>query len=155
MAAVSSDESKILIVCKLEWSPTQFALQCDQWFHDRFFFLSLFITFRANFRMSIILYPCSFFFTLHLEWPLKIRIDKKSNAICIFANLRSTLFSLWFNFFSVWFYFLSKCTKQRGKKLTGKKLNVNRQFFKNAICIFFFYFPLFKLIAGGGANTNS
>ena len=34
------------------------------------FFLSLFFTFRTNVRMSIIPYPCSFLFAVHLEWPL-------------------------------------------------------------------------------------
>ena len=75
--------------------------------------LSLFITFRANVPISIIPYPCSFFFALHLEWSLNISIDKKSNAISISANLCSTLFSLWFKFSSACFYFLSKCTKER------------------------------------------
>ena len=60
-----------------------------------FFFLSLFITFRTNVRMSIIPSPCSFLFSLHLEWSLNISTDKKSNVICIFGNLCSTLFSLW------------------------------------------------------------
>ena len=76
------------------------------------FFLSIFITFRTHVRMSIIPSPCSFFFALHLEWSLNLSTDKKSNAICIFANLCSTLFSLWFKFSSAWFYFLSKCTKK-------------------------------------------
>ena len=44
-------------------------------------------------------------------------------------------FSLWFKFFAAWFYFLLKCTKERGKKLTGKNLNVDRQFFKDVFCI--------------------
>ena len=79
------------------------------------FFLSIFITFRTHVRMSIIPSPCSFFFALHLEWSLNLSTDKKSDAICIFANLCSTLFSLWFKFFSAWFDFLSKCTKKRGK----------------------------------------
>ena len=79
------------------------------------FFLSIFITFRTHVRMSIIPSPCSFFFALHLEWSLNLSTDKKSDAICIFANLCSTLFSLWFKFSSAWFDFLSKCTKKRGK----------------------------------------
>ena len=79
------------------------------------FFLSLFITFRTHVRMSIIPSPCSFLFALQLEWSLYLSTDKKSDAICIFAKLCSTLFSLWFKFSSAWFYFLSKCTKKRGK----------------------------------------
>ena len=137
MAAISSDESTILILCIPEWSPTQvrFAmrLMISWWVH--FLFL-LFITFRTNVLMSIIPSPYSFLFALHLEWSLNISTGKKSNAICIFVNLCSTLFSLWFKFSSAWFYFLSKCTKERGKKLTRKNLNVDRQSFKNVICIF-------------------
>ena len=137
VAAVSSDESTILILCKLEWSSTAFALQCDQRLYDGLIFcLSLFITFRAIVRMSIIPYPCWFLFALHLEWSLNISTDQKSNTICIFANLCSTLFSLWFKFSSAWLYFLSKCTKVRRKKVTGKNLNVDEQFFKDVIRIF-------------------
>ena len=122
VASVSSDESSNLILCSLEWSPTQFVLHYDQWFYDALiFFLSLFITFRTNVRMNIIPSPCSLSFALHLEWYLNLSTDKKSNAISIFSNFCSTLFSLWFKFSSAWFYFLSKCTK----KGTGKNLNVD------------------------------
>ena len=65
--------------------------------------------------MSIIPSPCSFLYAFHLQWSLNISTDKKSNAVCTFANLCSTLFSLWFKFSSAWFYFLSKCTKKEGK----------------------------------------
>ena len=51
------------------------------------FFLSLFITFKANVRMSIIPSLCSFFLAVHLEWCLNLSTDTKSVAICIFANL--------------------------------------------------------------------
>ena len=82
-------------------------------------------------------YPLPIFvFALHLEWTLNLSTDKKSNAIFILANLCSTLFSLWFKFSLAWFYFLSKCAKRRGQKLTGKNLNVDRQFFKDIIGIF-------------------
>ena len=116
VASVSSDESSILILFSREWSP---AAVCSamrsliSWWVN--FFLSLFITFRTNVRMSIIPSPCSFFFALHLQWSINLSTDKKSNAVCIFANLCSTLFSLWFKFSSAWFYFLSKCTKKRTK----------------------------------------
>ena len=78
------------------------------------FCLPLFITFRASVRMSIIPFPCSFFLAVQLEC-LNLSTDKKSHAICIFANLCSTLFSLWFKFSSAWFYCLSKCTKKGTK----------------------------------------
>ena len=116
VASVSSDESSILILFSREWSP---AAVCSamrsliSWWVN--FFLSLFITFRTNVQMSIIPSPCSFFFALHLQWSLNLSSDKKSNAICIFANLCSTLFSLRFKFSLAWFCFLSKCTKKRAK----------------------------------------
>ena len=116
-------------------------------------FLSLFINFKTNIRMSIIPSPCTFFFSVHLEWSFDLSADKKRNAICIFANLCSTLFSLLFKFSSAWFYFLSKCKKKRGQKLTGKNVNVNIQIFRDVIRIF--YVNLFNLIAGGGVNTSS
>ena len=99
--------------------------------------------------MSIIPYPCSLLFSLHLEWFLNVSIDKKLDPVCIFANLRSTLFSLWFNFSSAWFYFLSKSTKERWKKLTGKNLNVDRQFFKDVIRIFFMFLCLTQVQGWG------
>ena len=68
-----------------------------------------------NARMSIITAPCSFLFAPHLQWSLNLSTDQKSNAICIFANLGSTLFNLCFKFTSAWFYFLSKCTEKEGR----------------------------------------
>ena len=71
--------------------------------------------------MSIILSLYSPFVALHLQWSLNLSTDKKSNAVCIFANLCSTLFSLWFKFSSAWFYFLSKCTKKKRAKANREK----------------------------------
>ena len=34
---------------------------------------------------------------------------------------------MWFKFRSAWFYFLSKYAKEKGKKITGKKINVDRE----------------------------
>ena len=98
------------------------------------FCLSLFITFRTNIGMSIIPSPCSFFFALHLEWSLNLSTDKKSNAICIFANLCSTLLSLWFKFSSAWFYFLLKCTKKRAKANREKVLQRCNPYFLMLLC---------------------
>ena len=79
------------------------------------FFLSLFINFRTDAQISVIPFSCLFFFALRLEWSPSLSTDKKSNAICKSANLRSTLFSLWFKFPSDWFYFLFNCTRKEGK----------------------------------------
>ena len=84
-------------------------------------FFSFFITFRTNVWLSIIS-PCSFLFSIQ--------------------NISKLLFyfSLWFKFYAAWFSFLSKCKKEWGKKLTGRTLNVFRQFCKDVICIFWCYF---------------
>ena len=74
----------------------------------------------------------------HLNLSLKTVVDKKSNAVCIFTNLCFTLFKLNIIFSLV--LFSVKIHKRRGKRLTSEKLNVNRQFFKYVICIFFFFF---------------
>ena len=139
VSSVSLDESSILILCSFEWSWTQFVLQCNQWFHNRLIFFSLFITFRKNIPMRIIPSPCLFFFALHLEWFLNSSTDKKSSVICIIAKLPSTLFSLWFKFLLAWSYFLLKRTQKRGQKVAGKNLNVYRQFFKDIIRVFLYY----------------
>ena len=111
-------------------------------FHDGFklffllIFLSLFIPFRTNIRMSIIyLSPRSFLFALYLDWSLNTRVDKKSNAVFIFAKLCSTL--VWHKLSIIWslVLFSLEMHNRSRKKLTGKKLNVDRQFFKDALCV--------------------
>ena len=92
-------------------------------FMMKFFFRYLLLLERT-FGWVLFPSPCLFLFALHLEWPLNTSIDKKSNAIFIFANKLVFPSSLWFKYL------------QLGKKLTCKKLNVDRQFFKNVICIF-------------------
>ena len=77
---------------------------------------SLFMTFKTNFRMSIIPPPHVLFLcVLYLRWFFNRSIDK--NQI----------------------QFPSKCTKQREKKLTGKNLNVYKQYSKDVICVFLRY----------------
>ena len=119
VAAASSDESTILILCTLERLPTQIVLQCDQSFHDGLLFFFHYLLFLERTFARALSPPhvsfAFFFFALHLEWSLNISTDKKSNAIRIFTNLGSTLFSLWFKFSSAWFYFLPTCTKEIGK----------------------------------------
>ena len=99
--------------------------------------LSLFITFRTNIRMSIIyLSPCSFLFPLHLDWSLNTSVDKKIK--CSFYICEIVFhFSLWLKlsiFFSLVLLFL-EMHNRCWKKLTGKKLNVDRQFFKDLLCV--------------------
>ena len=79
-------------------------------------FFSLFMTFKTNFRMSIIPPPhVLFLYVLYSQWFFNRSIDK--NQI----------------------QFPSKCTKQREKKLTGKNLNVYKQYSKDVICVFWRY----------------
>ena len=87
--------------------------------------------------MSIIyLSPCSLLFALHLDWSLNTSVDKK--IILSFYICKNVLhFSLWLKlsiFFSLVLFFL-EMHKRCGKKLTGKKLNVDRQFFRDVLCV--------------------
>ena len=90
-------------------------------------FLSLFIIFRTNIRMSIIyLFKCSLLFALHLDWSLNTSVDKKivfSFYICEIVFHFSLLVKLKI-FFSLVLFSLD--IHHCGKKLTGKKLNVDR-----------------------------
>ena len=87
--------------------------------------------------MSIIYISlCSLLFALHLDWSLNTSVDKKiifSFYICQIVFH----FSLWLKlsiFFSLVLFSL-KIHKRRGKKLSGKKLNVDGQFFKDVLCV--------------------
>ena len=94
-------------------------------------FLSLFIAFKANVRMSIIPLPMFVFvcspFRMVSSWPIK-----KSNTVCIFANLCSTLVcgSTFFQLGSTF------CLNAQKKE---KKANRDRQFFKDVTYIFWCY----------------
>ena len=100
-------------------------------------FLSLFIIFRTNIRMSIIyLFPCSLLFALHLDWSLNTSVDKKiifSFYIFEIVFHFSLLVKLKIFFSSV--LFSLDIHHRSRKKLTGKKLNADRQFFKDALCV--------------------
>ena len=100
-------------------------------------FLSLFITFRTNIRMSIMfLSPCSFLFALHLDWSFNTSVDKKMK--CIFCICEIVFhFNLWLkvSIFFTWVLFFLEMHNRCVKKLTGKKLNVDRQFFKDELCV--------------------
>ena len=142
MAAVSSDESTILNLCTLEWSPTQFVLQHDQWFHDglKFFFHYL-LFLERTFGWVLYPSPCSFLFALHLDWSLNKSVDKKIKCSLYICKLVFHL-NLWFKlsiFFSLVLFSL-EMENRSGKKLTGKKLSGDKQFFKDVIWIFWYYF---------------
>ena len=69
LTALCSNESKIFILCTLEWSPTQFFLPCDPWFHHGlkcfFHYLSLL---ERKLEWALSPSPCSLWFAL---WKLK------------------------------------------------------------------------------------
>ena len=92
-------------------------------------FLSSFITFRTNIRMSIIyLSPCSFLFALHLDWSFNTSVDKKIKCSFYICEI-VFYFSLWLKlsiFFSLILFFLEMLNRS-WKKLIGKKLNVDRK----------------------------
>ena len=100
-------------------------------------FLSLFIIFRTNIRMRIIyLLPCLLLFVLHLDWSLITSVDKKisfSFYICEIVFHFSLLVKLKI-FFSLVLFSLDIHHRSR-KKLIGKKLNVDRQFFKDVLYV--------------------
>ena len=89
------------------------------------FFLSSFITFRTNVWMSIIPSPCSFFFALHLEWCINLITNKKSNEICIFANI--CIFLLYLVCGSNFLQLSSTFCRNAQKK---KRAKANREKFK-------------------------
>ena len=100
-------------------------------------FLSSFITFRTIIRMSMVyLPPCSFLLALHLDWFLNTSVDKKikcSFYICeiVFYFILWLKLSIFFSFGSIFPWNL----QWKREKLIGKKLNVNRQFFKDVLCV--------------------
>ena len=120
-------------------------------------FFSLFITFRTNIRMRLYVFvisrmrfrvnphsirmsiihrsPCSLLFALHLDWSLDASVDKKIK--CSFYIFEIVFHSsLWLKlsiFFSLVLFSL-ELHNRSGKKLIGN-LNVNRQFFKDVLCV--------------------
>ena len=106
---VSSDESTILVFCTPIHCSTMRSV--ISWWGK--VFLSLFITFRTNVRMSII--PLKMFVSIcsPFGWSLDTSVEKKSDVVYIFAILCSTL-ACGSNqvFSSASFYFLSKSTKE-------------------------------------------
>ena len=136
MTAVSLDELIDFIHTRVITNTICSAMRSmNSWRVKNFF--SLFIVFRTKIRMSIIhLPPCSLLFALDLDWSLNTSVDKK--IILSFYICKNVLhFSLWLKlsiFFSLVLFFLEMHNRS-GKKLTGKKLNVDRQFFKDVLCV--------------------
>ena len=107
-------------------------------------FLSLFITFRTNIRMSIIyLSPCSILFALNLDWSVNISVDKKIKFSFYICELVFH-FSLWLKLsicFSLVLFSLEMHSRS-GKKLTEKKIKSRSTVLQTC--------TLCNLIAGGG-----
>ena len=125
-------------------------MQCNQWFHDGLqFFFHYLLLLERTFRWALYPSPCSFLFPVHLDWSLKKSVDKKvkcSFYICEFVFH----FSLWFKLsilFSLVLFSLEMYNRN-GIKLIGKKINVDRQFFKDVLCVTL-------MQEGGGSTQNS
>ena len=97
-------------------------------------FLSWFITFGMN--IHYISFPMFVLFALHLDLSLNPSVDKKikcSFYICKIVFWFSLLLKLSI-FFSLVLFFLEMHNRS-WKKLAGKKLNVDRQFFKDILWV--------------------
>ena len=100
-------------------------------------FASLFITFGTN--ICYIHLPMFVLFALHLDWSLNPSVDKKIKCSFYICEI-VFYFSLWLKlsiFFSLVLFSLEMHNRS-GKELIGKKLNVDRQFFKDVLCITLF-----------------
>ena len=126
-----------MILCAFEWLPTQYFLPCIQWFHNELkFFLYYLLLLEWKFGWALSPFPCSVLFAVHLEWSLNTSFDKISNAVCIFVYC-VPLSSVVQIFFSL-FLFSDKMHKRRKKEPKWEKLNVDRQFFKDVVRIFWY-----------------
>ena len=108
--------------------------------------------FRVNLRsiwMSIIYRsPCSLLFALHLDWSLDASVDKKIKcSFYIFEIVFHSSLLLKLSIFFSLILFSLELHNRSGKKLIGKNLNVNRQFFKDVLCV--------TLLQEGVGSTNS
>ena len=75
------------MICSLEWSQTQFLLQCNQLFHDGLIFFFHYLLLLERMFGWALFPPHVRFSLLYLEWSLNLSTDKKPNAVCLFANL--------------------------------------------------------------------
>ena len=148
LTAVSSDELIDSLHTQVITNTICSTIRSMIWWRVKIF-LSWFINFGKNIRMSIIYFSlCSFLFALHLDWSFNTSVDKKikcSFYICeIVFNLSLPLkLSI---FFSLILFFL-EMHNRCGKKLNRKKVNVDRQFFKDVLCV--------TLLQEGVGRTNS
>ena len=137
LAAVSSDESTILILCTLKSSPTQFFLQCDQWFHDGLKILFQYLLLlERTFEWALYPYPRSLLFALHLDWSLNTSVDKKikySLYICELVFHFSLCLKISI-FLSLVLFSLEMHNRSR------KKLSLDKQSFEDVIWNFWCYY---------------
>ena len=134
LAAISSDESIILFLSTLEWSLAQFF--CNDGFHDALIFFFFYYLFQ-NERSDKHYPPPHVCFCLLFIWngPL-IQVLIKNQVQ--FAYFLVFYLSLWFklSIFISFVLFSERIHKERREQLAWKKINVNRQIFKDLICIF-------------------
>ena len=135
------DESTILFLCTLERLLTQFFLQCNQWFYDRLkFSFLLLLLLERTFGWALSPSLCSFLLAFHLEWSFNTNVDKKSRPVFhIFKLVLCFSFVVQIKYFFSLVLISVGIHKRREEKLTRKKLNLDRQIFKDVIWIFWCY----------------
>ena len=135
LTAVSSDELIDSLHTRVITNTICSTIRSMIWWRVKIF-LSWFINFGKNIRMSIIYFSlCSFLFALHLDWSFNTSVDKKIKCSFYICEI-VFYFSLWLKlsiFFSLVLFSL-ELHNRSGKKLIGN-LNVNRQFFKDVLCV--------------------
>ena len=99
-------------------------------------------SFPSLFIIIVYLYYLLFhyLFALHLDWFLNACVDKKIKKLKLFYSL--VLFS-------------RKMYNRSGKKLTGKKLNVDRQLFKDVLCVTLLQYQVLGNIAAHFPDFHS
>ena len=141
LAAVTSDESTIFVLCTNEWPPRQFVLQYYQWFHDGFkFFFHCLLLLEQTIGLELYSSPCSFLFAVHLDWSLNTSADKKVKCSLYISELVFHFrLRLKLNIFFSLVPFSLEMHNKSGKKLTGKKLSVDKQFLEDVTWNFWCY----------------
>ena len=147
LTAVSSDELIDSLHTRVITNTICSTIRSMIWWRVKIF-LSWFINFGKNIRMSITYFSlCSFLFALHLDWSFNTSVDKKIKCSFYICEI-VFYFSLWLKlsfFFSLVLFFLEMHNRS-WKKLAGKKFNVDRQFLKDVLWV--------TLLQEGWGSTN-
>ena len=123
-------------------------VQCDQWFHNVKMFLSL-LFLERKVCMSTIHIPMFIFFVFDLAWSLNTSVGKNQLQF-VYLRASVSVFLVQIKYFlQLGFVFCQNPQKKR-TKANRKKINTDRYFFKDVICIFWCY-SVCNLIVGRAA----